>query len=67
MAHLLEGDVREAPTSERSFLAGETETEFRFRNYTLITITIKEKALGIMRAIADSPQLRELSEVLITS
>jgi hypothetical protein len=29
MGHLLEGDVREAPTSERSFLAGETERVFK--------------------------------------
>ena len=28
MGHLPEGDVREAPTSERSFLAGETERVF---------------------------------------
>ncbi|MGB6338886.1 MAG: hypothetical protein WBF32_03855 [Candidatus Aminicenantaceae bacterium] len=28
MVHLLEGDVREAPSSERSFLAGEIERVF---------------------------------------
>jgi hypothetical protein len=28
MRHLLKGEVREAPTSERSFLAGETERVF---------------------------------------
>jgi hypothetical protein len=28
MVHLREGDMREAPTSERSFLAGETESVF---------------------------------------
>jgi hypothetical protein len=28
MGHLLKGDVRGAPTSERSFLAGETERVF---------------------------------------
>jgi len=28
MVHLPMGDVREAPTSERSFLAGETERVF---------------------------------------
>jgi hypothetical protein len=30
MVYLSEGDVREAPTSERSFLAGETERNFVF-------------------------------------
>jgi hypothetical protein len=35
MVHLPGGDVREAPLSERSFLAGKTETEFRFRNHPL--------------------------------
>jgi len=33
MAHLPEGDVREAPTSERSFLAGETERVFEITNW----------------------------------
>jgi hypothetical protein len=28
-------DVRKAPTTERSFLAGEIEAEFRFRNHRL--------------------------------
>jgi len=42
MAHDPEGNVRKAPTSERSVLAGETETEFRFRTAsedTLISFT----------------------------
>jgi hypothetical protein len=30
MGHLLEGDVREAPTIEGSFLAGETSQNFVF-------------------------------------
>ncbi|MGB3861868.1 MAG: hypothetical protein WA915_07265, partial [Candidatus Aminicenantaceae bacterium] len=30
MVHLPWGDVREAPTTERSFLAGETERNFVF-------------------------------------
>jgi hypothetical protein len=35
MGHLPKGDVRESPTSERSFLAGETERVFEA--YDLIT------------------------------
>jgi len=33
MAHLSEEDVREAPTTERSFLAGETESVFETTNW----------------------------------
>ena len=33
MVHLPRGDVREAPTSERSFLAGETERVFAITNW----------------------------------
>jgi len=33
MGHLPWGDVREAPTTERSFLAGETERVFEITNW----------------------------------
>jgi hypothetical protein len=35
MVHLPEGDVREAPTIERSFLAGETERVFEITNWNI--------------------------------
>jgi hypothetical protein len=33
MVHLLRGDVRKAPMTERSFLAGETEHVFEITNW----------------------------------
>jgi hypothetical protein len=39
MAHLPRGDVREAPTTERSFLAGETESVFEITNWNTRNVT----------------------------
>jgi hypothetical protein len=46
MVYLPRGDVSEAPTSERSFLAGETEAEFRFRNHQLGHLDVIHHGIG---------------------
>jgi hypothetical protein len=48
MVHLPYGDVREAPTSERSFIAGEAETEFRFEITNWDTRTAVITVLGML-------------------
>ncbi len=60
MVHLLRGDVREAPTSERSFLAGETESVFEITDWSTRNVdhhgfedTFRKSRSGLKRPAHD--------------
>jgi len=51
MVHLSRGDVREAPTSGRSFLAGETERVFDIIHSDYSECLLRCSAIGVCAVV----------------